>query len=150
MSDPATDMALLRFDVTAAFEELPEWNRFQSDLETALAGAIDIDRRLVEREARYSRYRAPTAARAPEVRVIFDNRSTTDSTIVEVRAPDRGPVLYRVAHALAASGVTITCALVSTLGAEAIDVFYVRQFGGGRVTDPATLELLREAITATL
>jgi [protein-PII] uridylyltransferase len=70
--------------------------------------------------------------------------------VVEVRAPDRGPVLYRVSHALAGCDVDITRALVSTLGAEAIDVFYVQRVGGGRVIDPAHLSVIDEAVLAAL
>jgi [protein-PII] uridylyltransferase len=152
ISDAGTEMALLRFLVVPAFERLPDWSRFRADLETALRGGVDIDRLLVEREARYSRLRVPTAARTPDVRVIFDNQSTPDSTIVEVRAPNRGPVLYRVTHALTGSGLTITCALVSTLGAEAVDVFYVRVPGRaeGRVTDPALQAQIERAVLDAL
>ncbi|HLH69616.1 MAG TPA: hypothetical protein VKY90_11415, partial [Candidatus Dormibacteraeota bacterium] len=155
-------MALLRFSVSPTFDRLPDWARVEADVEAALDGRLDVDAALVEREARYSRYRRPRAASDPEVRVLFDATpgipappaakttaspaaNTTASppgataasppgataasppgaTIVEVRAPDRGPVLHRVAAALSACGLTITCALVDTLGAEAVDVFYV-------------------------
>jgi hypothetical protein len=40
--------------------------------------------------------------------------------------------------------------LVSTLGAEAIDVFYVHETRGGRVTDPAHLSVINEAVLAAL
>ena len=53
-------------------------------------------------------------------------------------------------RALAESGVTITRALVSTLGAEAIDVFYVQTIDGGRVTDPAHQANLRRAVLGAL
>lgn len=150
ISDETTAMALLRFEVSAAFDELPDWDRVRQDLESALDGRMDVDRRLVERDARYARFAPSTAARTPEVRVIFDNDSSPDSTIVEVRAPDRGPVLYRVARALSSAELTITCALVSTLGAEAIDVFYVHRNAGGRIVDPAVQAYLRDSVLATL
>ncbi len=150
MSDETTDMALLRFEVAPAFDELPDWERVRLDLQAALDGRIDIDARLVERDARYARYAPSTTAHPPEIRVTFDNESSPDSTIVEVRAPDRGPVLYRLTRALSGTGLTITCALVSTLGAEAIDVFYVHRNAGGRVTDPALQTQLRDSILSAL
>lgn len=150
ISDEATAMALLRFEVAAAFDELPDWDRVARDLQAALDGGMDVDRLLVERDARYARFSPSTTARTPEVRVIFDNDSSPDSTIVEVRASDRGPVLYRVARALAAANLTITCALVSTLGAEAIDVFYVHRNEGGRVLDPAQQAQLRASLLDAL
>ncbi len=150
MSDEATGMALLRFEVAPAFDDLPDWEGVRSDLQAALEGRVDVDTLLVERDARYARFAPSTMAGTPEVRVLFDNDSSPASTIVEVRAPDRGPVLYRVTRALSAAGVTITCALVTTLGAEAIDVFYVHRNAGGRVTDPALQTQLRESILSAL
>ena len=150
MSDETSGMALLRFEVAPAFDELPDWAKVEADLGAALDGRMDIDRLLEEREARYSRFQATVQARVPDARVIFDLESSPTSTIVEVRAPDRGPVLHRVTRALSASGVTITCALVSTLGAEAIDVFYVHGRAGGRVEDPAHLAQLEAAVLRSL
>jgi [protein-PII] uridylyltransferase len=150
VSDAASAMALLRFDVAPAFDSLPDWSRVKSQVEAALDGRVPVDELLNEREANYARYRRPITAHSPEVRVIIDNEASAASTVVEVRAPDRGPVLYRVARALTNSGVTITCALVSTLGAEAVDVFYVQDVAGGRVTDPAHQATLQAAVVAAL
>ena len=85
-----------------------------------------------------------------DVRVTIDNTASAVSTVVEVRAPDRGPVLYQVGNALAASGVTITRALVNTLGAEALDVFYVQTVTGSRVDDPASQQRLIATVTRAL
>jgi [protein-PII] uridylyltransferase len=142
ISDPSSSMALLRFMVAPAFDRAPDWARFESDLQAALDGRLDLDAALVERDARYSRFQRPRSASTPAVRVLFD--SSPESTIVEVRAPDRGPVLYRVARALSHSGLTITCALVDTLGAEAIDVFYVQPL------DDAAQAEVEAAVVATL
>jgi [protein-PII] uridylyltransferase len=150
MSDEGTGMAMLRFEVAPAFDELPDWDRVRADVTAALEGRMDVDLLLARRDADYSRYRRATTAYLPSVEVLFDHDASDESTVVEVRAADRGPVLYRVARALAASEVTITCALVSTLGAEAIDVFYVRSTAGGRVDDPAHQAQIREAVLIAL
>jgi [protein-PII] uridylyltransferase len=150
ISDEASGMALLRFEVSPAFDELPSWDRVRADLAEALAGRLDVERHLEERDARYRRFAPSTTARPPEARVIFDTESSPSATIVEVRAADRGPVLYRVTRALAGSGATITCALVSTLGAEAVDVFYVRDDHGRRIEDRAVLARLEAAVLGAL
>ena len=150
VSDPATGMALLQFDVAPAFDDLPDWTIVHRDLDAALDGRLPVDRLLAERESRYARFRRSTTARLPEVLVLIDNELSDTSTVIEVRAPDRGPVLYQVTRALTESGVTITRALVSTLGAEAIDVFYAQTIDGGRVTDPAHQTNLRRAVLAAL
>jgi [protein-PII] uridylyltransferase len=150
ISDEPTSMALLRFEVAPAFDALPNWARVKEQLSAAVEGRLPVDQLLSEREDNYSRFRRPTSAYSPEVRVTIDNDASAASTVVEVRAPDHGPVLYRVAHALASCDLTITCALVSTLGAEAVDVFYVHRVAGGRVTDPAHQATLQEAVLAAL
>ncbi|MGH9115062.1 MAG: ACT domain-containing protein, partial [Acidimicrobiales bacterium] len=150
MSDEETAMALLRFDVAPAFDTFPDWDRVATDLEVAREGRLDIDRLLAEREQRYARHRRPAAAGVPDVRVTVDHHASTRATVVEVRAPDRGPVLYQVTSALAGCGLTITCALVDTLGAEAIDVFYVQGAGGARVAGDAGERQIVAAVTDAL
>jgi [protein-PII] uridylyltransferase len=136
--------------VAPAFDRLPDWSTARASLEAALSGRLDIDSALEEREERYARFRRSVSAYPAEPRVLIDNDASAVATVIEVRAPDRGPVLYRVAHALSVSGVYITRALINTLGAEAIDVFYVQSTEGGRVTDPAHLLSISETVLAAL
>ena len=42
----------------------------------------------------------------------------------------------------------ITAALINTLGAEVIDVFYVQRVGGGQVVDAAEQQGLTAAVAA--
>ncbi len=146
ISDPATAMALLRFDVAPATSDLPDWGRVGATLDAATGGRLSVDAALAEREARHARYRRPTTARPPAVRVDVDNAASDLATVLEVRAPDRAGLLHSVARSLTAAGVSVTCALVSTLGAEAVDVFYVQTLAGDKVTDPAHVERLRTAV----
>ena len=150
LSDEPTAMALLRFEVAPAFERFPDWGRVRSSIEAALDGRLAIGTLLEEREAAYSRHRRRSAAYTPEIAVLIDNDASETATVVEVRAPDRGPVLYQIASALTGAGVSITRALVTTLGAEAIDVFYVRTLDGRRVDEPRVhglmAALIREAL----
>jgi [protein-PII] uridylyltransferase len=150
VSDAASGMALLRFEVAPAFDALPEWNRVRDLLAATLEGRLALDSRLEERERHTARYRWAPPAMPSDVRVTIDNTASAVSTVVEVRAPDRGPVLYQVGNALAASGVTITRALVNTLGAEALDVFYVQTVTGSRVDDPASQQRLIATVTRAL
>lgn len=134
MSDPSTSMALLRFEVVPAFDRLPDWDRVRMDLSAALEARLPVDDLLEERESHYSRHRRRTAAGTPEIGVFVDNDASAESSVIEVRAPDRGPVLYKVTSALTACDLVISCALVNTLGAEAVDVFYVQTLDGTQLT----------------
>lgn len=148
-TEPGSRMAVLSFDVTPTFDVLPPWHRVRADLEAALAGRLDLARRLEERERAYAGRSRPVAARAPAVRVEVDNRAASSATVVEVRAPDAGPVLHRVTAALTAAGVVIDAALVTTVGAEAVDAFYVTTPAGAKLDDDAG-RAVRAAVAGAL
>ncbi|GAA2369793.1 bifunctional uridylyltransferase/uridylyl-removing enzyme [Catellatospora methionotrophica] len=58
-----------------------------------------------------------------EPRVIWGE--ATGATLLELRATDSPGLLYRVTSALAALGVDVRTARVSTLGADVVDAFYL-------------------------
>lgn len=57
------------------------------------------------------------------------------SLVLEIRTSDRPGVVHRVLTTLAALGLTVASAHVSTLGPQAVDVFYVQEVGGVRPTE---------------
>ena len=102
------------------FGDAPAAATLRADLVRALDGSLDVAARLARRAA--APRRGPAVP--PQARVI-DNASAA-STVLEVRAHDVPGLLYRVASALTAAGVSVVGARVDTLGADAVDVFYVR------------------------
>ena len=148
VSDTGVPMAVLHLVVTPALDVLPDWERVRSDLTAALAGRLALDERLAERERAYAGRRRVLRADPVRVRVTVDNDAASNRTLVEVRAPDRGPVLYRVAKALTGTGATIDVALVNTLGAEVVDVFYVTGASGDKLTMSAEMQATIETAVA--
>ena len=65
----------------------------------------------------------------------FADDASDTATVLEVRAHDRPGLLYRVARAIADCGLDVRTARVGTLGAEAVDAFYLVDAAGGTVTD---------------
>ncbi len=116
--------------------------RLQGDLVKAATGARDV-------EAAVARWRTSSPRRTrrhwgrarQEPRVKFDNDGSATSTIVEVKAPDEPGLAYTIAHALAVLGLDITFAKVATAKALAVDVFYVTQGGGGKLSAAAMEEV---------
>ncbi len=147
VSDEASGMALLSFEVVPAFDRLPDWDRVRRDLEAGLDGRMPLGDLLEERESHYARYRRRSSAYQPSVAVLIDNAASLGCTVIEVRAADRGPVLYRLTHALTSCGLVIQRALVNTLGAEAVDVFYVQTDAGAKVTDESAQRSIVAALT---
>jgi [protein-PII] uridylyltransferase len=78
--------------------------------------------------------------------VRVDNTASGTSTIVEVRAPDRLGVLYRITRAFADLDLDIRTAKVDTLGHEVVDSFYVRTSTGAKIEDRDHVRELERAI----
>lgn len=148
-TETGEQMAVLVFDVTPTFAVLPDWDRVRSQLAAALDGRVPLDHRLDERERAYAGRRRPEAPHLPEVRVSVDQSAGSSATVVEVRGPDSGPVLYRITRAVADLGVRIDHALVSTFGNEAIDAFYLMTPEGAKL-DEATATSVADAVVAAL
>jgi [protein-PII] uridylyltransferase len=82
----------------------------------------------------------------PVAAVYFDNNASPTSTVIDVHAPDRVGVLYRITRALAELDLDIRVAKAQTLGAEVIDSFYVREGQGSKLTEPSFLAEVERAI----
>ena len=126
------DTAVTVFNVVPEYGDPPDAVLVSSDLRRMLEGRLDVEDRL-ERRARAVRGHGFTAP-PPKVTLV-DNASTT-ATVVEVRAHDEPGLLWRIGRALGECGLNVHAARIETLGAEAVDVFYVTDATGGLVTDP--------------
>jgi [protein-PII] uridylyltransferase len=131
---PCGDMAVTAFTVAHHYGEPPDAALVTGDLRRALTGQLDVAQRLHRRDQVASR---PPAAVAPPKITLVDDASNT-ATVVEVRAHDAPGLLWRVGRALGECGLDVRAARVETLGAEAVDVFYVVDAGGQPVKDPGT------------
>jgi [protein-PII] uridylyltransferase len=117
-------------------------------LEQALAGRIQLEARLRERARRY---RAPARRSGSNgVRVDVDLEASDFATVVEVHAPDEVGLLARVAAVFGELDLDVSQALVATLGDRVVDVFYVRDLTGAKLTDAGSLERLRTILTDRL
>ncbi|MEU7059649.1 [protein-PII] uridylyltransferase [Streptomyces sp. NPDC046197] len=113
---------LLNWRVAAEYGSLPQAARLRSDLVRALDGSLDIAGRLAERDAAYPRRRGVVA---PPPRVTLAPAASRHAAVIEVRAQDAPGLLFRIGRALEDAKVRVRSAHVSTLGANAVDAFYV-------------------------
>ncbi|MGG7612280.1 ACT domain-containing protein, partial [Streptomyces sp. ZG43] len=77
--------------------------------------------------AAYPRRRGITA---PPPRVRVAPAASHHATVIEVRAQDAPGLLHRIGQALEGDGLRVRSAHVSTLGANAVDAFYVTDATG--------------------
>ncbi|MBT2398051.1 [protein-PII] uridylyltransferase [Streptomyces sp. ISL-100] len=116
---------LLDWRVAAEYGSLPQATRLRADLVRALDGSLDIPSRLAERERAYEKNPRRRGAQAPPPRVTVAPAGSRLATVIEVRAQDAPGLLHRIGHALEAAKVRVRSAHISTLGANAVDAFYV-------------------------
>ena len=137
-------MAASRFRVEASEHDI-DWERVTGDLRRAIDGHLAIEARLAQPRAGSRRHmRRQLLAAEPTVRL--DNNASGTATVIEVRAPDRLGVLYRITRALADLDLDIRTAKVATLGDEVVDSFYVTTSAGAKVVDRDHLREVERAI----
>ncbi|HWG65450.1 MAG TPA: [protein-PII] uridylyltransferase [Streptosporangiaceae bacterium] len=122
-------MAVAAFTVVPEYGDPPDADLVTSDLRRALEGRLDVAERL---ERRMRGHRGSPVPVAPPKVTLLDDASRT-ATVVEVRAHDAPGLLWRIGRALGDCGLDVRAARVETLGAEAVDVFYVVDASGGPV-----------------
>lgn len=142
----SADLLLLSWRVAAEYGSLPQAARLRADLVRALDGSLDIRARLAEREAAYPRRRG---MKAPPPRVTVAAAGSRLATVIEVRAQDAPGLLHRIGRALESSGVRVRSAHVSTLGANAVDAFYVTDTDGKPLPEERALAVAN-AVEAAL
>ncbi|MFG2591735.1 [protein-PII] uridylyltransferase [Streptomyces sp. NPDC048438] len=134
-------LLVLSWRVAAEYGSLPQAARLRADLVRALDGSLDIRARLAEREAAYPRRRG---VKAPPPRVTVAAAGSRLATVIEVRAQDAPGLLHRIGRALEQSAVRVRSAHVSTLGANAVDAFYVTDGDGEPLAPERAAEVARE------
>ncbi|MFF8847007.1 [protein-PII] uridylyltransferase [Streptomyces sp. NPDC015127] len=137
---------VLAWRVAAEYGSLPQATRLRADLVRALDGSLDIRSRLAEREAAYPRRRGLTA---PPPRVTLAPAGSHRATVIEVRAQDAPGLLHRIGRALEGAAVRVRSAHVSTLGANAVDAFYVTDPKGSPLS-PAEAAEVAQALESAL
>jgi [protein-PII] uridylyltransferase len=141
------DTAVTVFNVVPEYGDPPDSALVVADLRRMLEGRLDVEDRL-ERRARAAR---PLGTAVPPPKVTLVDEASSTATIVEVRAHDEPGLLWRIGRALGECGLNVQAARVETLGAEAVDVFYVTDAIGGLVTDPdlrkRTVKMVLSALT---
>lgn len=128
--------------------EEERWERVERDLGAVLSGAQAVEE-LVARAHRSGMTKKPFIQRmATEVTV--DNRTSEQFTVVNVFTQDRLGLLFEITHTLFELGLQIHLARISTNADQALNVFYVSDQTGAKITDLPRLRELRETLVAKL
>ena len=138
----ALDTFWLQDDEGGAFEQASRLAKLSVRIERSLAGRMKND------EAQATRNFVPARTRVFDVppRVMIDNQASTTYTVIEVNGRDRAGFLHLVTRALYGLALQISTAKISTFGERAVDVFYVKDGFGMKITHDGRLKKIRETL----
>jgi [protein-PII] uridylyltransferase len=129
-------------DAIAMEEE--RWLRVERELERVIVGEQDIAALIA------TTHRTAVAGRKfirhVPTEITIDNRISEQFTVIDVFTQDRVGLLFSITHALFKLGLLIHLARISTNADQALDVFYVSDREGNKITDLERMRELRAAL----
>ncbi|MDC1411601.1 [protein-PII] uridylyltransferase [Amylibacter sp.] len=75
--------------------------------------------------------------------ITFDNQGSDIYTIIEVDTRDRHSLLFDLTRTLANANIQIASAVIATYGAQAVDVFYVKDMIGLKITSENKQQIIK-------
>ncbi len=129
------------------------WEQIDVAIKRALSGEIDVatavEKKLKAHSARMKSRKRSWLTDKLSTKFAWDNQSSSRSTILEVTTPDRLGLAYKIANALSALSLDIGFAKVATEKHLALDIFYVTDAAGAKLSDEQ-LPAIEAAIRQTL
>lgn len=142
-------MALDRVQVKREFEnDADERRRSKSittTIEKALRGEIHLPSTLEKKALKQN-----IDAFHVKPRVSLSNDLSDQFTVIEIRGLDRPKLLYDLTCAFYQLNLNIGSAHISTIGEQAVDVFYIRDLMQDKVTDEYRQETIKTTLLAIL
>jgi [protein-PII] uridylyltransferase len=133
----ALDVFMLREGSTHLAIDVQRYPAIDRALRKSIAGESDIAA-LVERwRTRHAPRRKTSTQRAQQrtpPQVVCDNEAARSYTLIEIHANDEPALAYNIANALAGFGLDIVCAKIATEKSDALDVFYVTDANGMKLS----------------
>ncbi len=143
-------LALDTFLLNRAFnedeDELRRGDRIGDTIGRLLRGDLWLDKLLDPKRKPARRILAFTV----EPEVIINNALSDQLTVIEVAGRDRPGLLYDLTSTLSSLNLDIASAHISTFGEKAVDVFYVLDLTGKKITSDARQESIREKLEKVL
>ncbi len=130
-----------------ALEE-DRWLLVERDLERVITGQEDIADLVAS--AHHIRYADKKFLRRVATEVTVDNRTSEQYTVIDVFTQDRVGLLFAITHTLFKLGLRIHLARITTNADQALDVFYISDGDGNKITDIAAQRDLREKLLERL
>jgi [protein-PII] uridylyltransferase len=122
----------------------------QKKWETLRNGQVTSDALVAERLKRYPLKQLRPVRYPGNARIAIDTTSSEHTTSIQIKAADNFGLLNTLIQILNNNNINIRSAHLSTRIDQAVDVFYITDSDGNKVTDPAVLDRLTNDIALAL
>ncbi|MDH4264788.1 MAG: HD domain-containing protein [Deltaproteobacteria bacterium] len=144
-------IAVDRFGVQNLIDEglfqTRRWTKLQEDLKNVLEGNVEVNSLLAAMVLPlFQCY--PPSWRATKVEV--DNTASDFYTVIEIYTHDRPGLLYRISQKIFELGLNIWSAKIATKVDQVVDVFYIQDLSGAKLTDEEVISKLKKELAEEL
>lgn len=130
----------------SAVAEPARLKRIRKNVRKALSGELALDTALEKRRRLPSRTEVFRVA----PRVLIDNGASRSHTVIELNGRDRPGLVYAITRALKELGLVVSSAHITTFGERAVDVVYVKDVFGMKITAPGKIDRVRTELLAVM
>ncbi len=142
----ALDTVNLQREFERTDDEVRRGTRIAQSIEKLLEGEIYLDGLEAQKRPAKRRLRAFTV----EPQVIIDNTLSDELTVIEVNGLDRPGLLFELTREMSDLKLNIASAQIATFGEKVVDVFYVTDLIGKKITDDGRAKVIRRHLTQIL
>src|SRR5499427_1151415 len=139
-------MALDTIAISRAVERDDDEARRADRIAAAIEKALQGDLGLPEVVAKQGLPKGRIGAFAVEPEVIINNQWSNRYTVIEISGLDRPGLLYELTATLSKLNLNIASAHVATFGERAVDVFYVTDLMGAKISSPTRNAAVKRAL----
>jgi [protein-PII] uridylyltransferase len=143
-------MALDTISLEREFDRTEDEERRAERIAATIERLLNGDARLSEVIATRRKPKPRLSAFTVEPQVVIDNTLSDALTVIEVNGLDRPGLLYDVTREISDLNLDIASAHIATFGEKAVDVFYVTDLTGKKITSKTRESAIRERLLKAL
>ena len=143
-------MALDTIHLEREFDQGEDEERRARKIAATIERLLKGEVRLAEVIATKKRRKARLSAFTVEPQVVIDNTLSDALTVIEINGLDRPGLLYDVTREISDMNLDIASAHIATFGEKAVDVFYVTDLTGKKITSSSRETTVRARLTKAL
>jgi [protein-PII] uridylyltransferase len=143
-------MALDTIHLEREFDHAEDEERRAKKIALTIERLLRGDARLAEVVLTKRRPKPRLSAFTVEPQVVIDNTLSDVLTVIEINGLDRPGLLYDVTREISDLNLDIASAHIATFGEKAVDVFYVTDLTGKKITSKSRESAIRERLLKAL